>query len=228
MVRIIGSTDVDVQDHIIRATNSQTSIPIASLWATETIHRDIERIFRSNGLHYDRRKNSWRMKGVPLSKVVGITELAQAVAAICLQEPDHARARPARYFQKEEIYEKVFTTKYPIDLYVVCASIRKKAESFLRRNESDKRHRNNLLFYLMMVAPCLKLRTPRARPSTMAGLDVSSMDDSIFQSALDFVRPVYASLGSDDQASKGPEMISAIKKELTTKFRPKRKGKDHS
>jgi hypothetical protein len=32
LVKVIGSTEIEVQDRIIRATNSQTSIPPASLW----------------------------------------------------------------------------------------------------------------------------------------------------------------------------------------------------
>jgi AIPR protein len=60
LIRVVGSSNIETHDHIIRATNSQTSIPPASLWATDSIHRDIEKVFRSSGLYYDRRKNSWR------------------------------------------------------------------------------------------------------------------------------------------------------------------------
>ncbi len=81
-----------IHDRIIEATNSQTRMAPSSLWATRPIHRDIETVFRAAGLYYDRRKTSYRRKGIPLANVVGISELAQSVGAILLQEPDHARA----------------------------------------------------------------------------------------------------------------------------------------
>jgi hypothetical protein len=90
LIRIIESPNEELQDKIIRATNSQTKIPPEYLRASEDIQRDIEVLFRSKGLHYDRRKNSWRNAGKNLWSIVGITELAQSVAATLLQEPDEA------------------------------------------------------------------------------------------------------------------------------------------
>jgi hypothetical protein len=227
LVRIVGSGDVETHDHIIRATNSQTSIPAASLWATEAIHRDIEKVFRTTGLYYDRRKNSWRRKGTPVAKVVGITELAQAVAAIYLQEPDHARARPARYFQKP-YYSTVFNNKFDIGMYSVCAHIRKKAEAHLRAVESDKRHRNNLLFYLCMAVTYLKLQLPKARPATIAAINIDEIDDKLFDAAMEMIRPLYESLGTSDKAAKGPDFAMHLKAAIQAKFmqkvNPKKKG----
>jgi hypothetical protein len=41
LVRVIQAPDVQSHDAIIRATNSQTAIPVPFLWATSQIHRDI-------------------------------------------------------------------------------------------------------------------------------------------------------------------------------------------
>lgn len=62
LVRVIVPPAVESRDRIIKATNSQTQIPVASLRATERIHRDIEEYLRSHALYYDRRKNFIRMK----------------------------------------------------------------------------------------------------------------------------------------------------------------------
>ncbi|HWR36498.1 MAG TPA: AIPR family protein [Clostridia bacterium] len=217
VVRVIGSSNSDVHDSIIRATNSQTSIPAASLWATESIHRDIERVFKSSGLYYDRRKNSWRRRNEPLARVVGITELAQAVAAILLQEPDHARARPARYFQKAN-YHKVFNTKFDIGLYSVCAHVRKATEAYLRKAETDRRHRNNLLFYVMMATVSLHLRRPRASAGTIAQIDVGSIPETVFERALSIVRPIYVRFGETDRAAKGADLVAALRVEIVNTF----------
>ena len=56
LVRILQTKDSATRDRVIRATNRQTSVPEASLRATDDTQRRIEAYFASNGLYYDRRK----------------------------------------------------------------------------------------------------------------------------------------------------------------------------
>jgi hypothetical protein len=220
LIRVIQVNNPTTHDRIIEATNSQTRMAPSSLWATRPIHRDIETVFRADGLYYDRRKTSYRRKGIPLVKVVGISELAQSVGAILLQEPDHARARPAtRYFQEKSNHDKVFSEKYDIHVFSVCVRIRKTVDSFLRTQEPDRGHRNNLLFYVMMVATCFALRTQKARHERVAGLHVDKkFDEPLLREALKFVLPIYKAHGANDRAAKGTVMLQEIKDELRTKF----------
>lgn len=53
LMRVIVPSDPEMQDRIIKATNSQTPIPTASLHATEKIHRDIEEFIKPYGYFYD-------------------------------------------------------------------------------------------------------------------------------------------------------------------------------
>ncbi|WP_199783730.1 AIPR family protein, partial [Cronobacter dublinensis] len=53
LVRVICESNAESRDKIIRATNSQTSIPPASLRSADVIHRDIEDFFKANGYFYD-------------------------------------------------------------------------------------------------------------------------------------------------------------------------------
>jgi hypothetical protein len=229
LIRIIASTDVETQDKIIRATNSQTSIPPASLWATDPIHRAIERRFQHIGLYYDRRKSQWRKEGIPIAKIVGITELAQSVAAIGLQEPDHARARPGRYFKRdkqgEKLYKAIFDLKrYPIDFYSCCAALRKEAEKFLRKSVVEREHRSNMLFYLLMVVVCLKTKSSRPQPKRIATIDLSTIDDALSSEALNIVYPIYMKLGGTNTVAKGTQLVQQVKAEMERRF-PKRKAK---
>jgi hypothetical protein len=226
LVKIIESNDVEVQDKIIRATNSQTSIPPAYLWATEDIHRNIEKIFRTSGLYYDRRKNSYRRQGQPLAKVVGISELAQAVASIYLREPNQARSSPGRYFKKGT-HHKVFNNSYDIAMYAVCAHIKKKAEKFMKTEVPSKQHRNNLLYYVMMMTALLHLKTPKARPAAIADIDLAKITDQSFADALNVVFPIYKKYGENDKAAKGPDITTDLRTILQEKakqgVRPKKK-----
>ena len=221
LVRTISSTDSETRDRIIEATNSQTGMQPASLWATDPIHRDLEKLFPRVGLYYDRRKNYWRNRNVHISQIVGITELAQSVIAVVLRAPDDARARPARYFKKADKekekarYEDVFNARrYPIDIYVVCAQLRKKVEKFLRTVEPDRQHRNNLLFYVLMTAACLATKANKPTPNRLSKIDVSAMTDSLMTDALGIVRPIYKRLGATDKVAKGTELLHRLKRKL--------------
>lgn len=108
LVRVIVTEDAESRDRIIRATNSQTDIPSASLRATDKIHRDIEDFFATRGLFYDRRKNFYKNQGKPVRKIVSIGFLAQAVLACALGDPANARARPSRLIKSDEDYRRIF------------------------------------------------------------------------------------------------------------------------
>ena len=218
LVRIIKSDDDQLRDRIIRASNSQTKIPVQYLRASDDKQRDIEFFFKSSGLHYDRRKNSWRKTGLKLESVVGVTELVQSVAAIIRQEPDHARARPSRYFIDEN-YDKIFNDSIPMETYVVCARLRKRTESFLKRVEADRKDRNNLLFYVLMALKPVILH----KKLKLEEVDVSKLADEDFKTAHGIVSPIYAKHGSDDNAAKGVEMLAELKSELKNRFGRKKK-----
>ena len=57
LVKVIVTHDAAVRDAIIRATNNQTNVELASLHATDKIQRDIEDVLLRHGLFYERRKN---------------------------------------------------------------------------------------------------------------------------------------------------------------------------
>lgn len=228
LVRVVASGDSATQDAIIRATNSQTGMAPAALWATDPVHRDLETIFPQVGLFYDRRKHYWRNRDIPLAKVVGIQDLAQSIISMVLQEPHLARGKPSRYFKhrNHRLYKQVFAKHFSLDLYLVCAITRKKAEAFLRKAETDARHRNNLLFYVLMVAGCLAANHTNPSPQALAmRLTTMPVDDDLLAEAVGIVRPLYDKLGADDQAAKGPELIKMVKAEMDARF-PK-KGNGH-
>jgi hypothetical protein len=226
LVRMIPATTADIHDSIIRATNRQTSIPAAHLWASMQIHSDIETVFSGSGMYYDRRKNSWRRENTPFVNVVGITELAQSVASILRQEPDHARARPARYFNPKN-HGKIFSPTN-IHAYVPCARIKKLAALFLKENEPETSHRNNLLFYLLTASVCVFLKTAKPTNKKVSGIDINRFDERIFTRALEIVRPIYERHGADDKAAKGTEIVLELKAELVKLYPHKKQTRKDS
>lgn len=163
LIKIVVTTDTKDRDRVIKATNFQTAIPVASLKATERIQADIENYFLSKDWFYDRRKNYYKNMGKPSNKIVSILYLAQAVMAIVLIEPDIARARPSSIIKKENDYKRVFKSSFSMDMYLFCAKMMKQVDSFISstianecKKKDDKQwfHTSTLRylsFYLAML-----------------------------------------------------------------------------
>ncbi len=150
LVRILVTNDTLTRDAVIRATNRQTAVPVASLRATDEIQRQIESYFLANGWYYDRRKNYYRNLGKPADRIVSIPLLAQAVMAGGLSLPSDSRARPSSLLKRTEDYEKVFSTEVPLSVYLWLA----KAQRFVDNSLSYGLHQNlrtDLRFYVTML-----------------------------------------------------------------------------
>jgi hypothetical protein len=117
LIRVIVETDPIKRDHIIRATNRQTSINSSSFRATEKVHKEIEDYFLTLGYFYDRRKNAYKREGKPASKIISIDRLVQGTLALLLHEPHTARARPTSAIKTDASYKRIFSgdkAKHPL------------------------------------------------------------------------------------------------------------------
>ncbi len=221
MIKVIANTVPETSDHIINATNSQTKILAINLHATEQIHRNIEATLKTGDLFYDRRKNFYKNKGTPASKIITIGYMAQALAAIALQQPDNARARPTTVAEKN--YEALFSEKHPLASYLRCIQILKRVESFLDAKNLDRGTRLNLIFYLAMYVACAALKSARPTRNRIAKLDTSSLTDDMLNDCYKWLYGKYTALGGDDRAAKGPELIAKLKIRIREQYGRKKK-----
>jgi hypothetical protein len=217
LVRVIVPTKPESRDRVIKATNSQTSIPPASLRATDKIHRDIEEHLRPYGLFYDRRKNLHKNDGRPLDQIVGIPLMAQAVMSILLQRPDDARARPSSLLKKDEDYSRVFSTSIPIGVYRVCATIVRKIDALMRADATlDARERNNVIFYVAMRVAAIASGKKKPMAADVTAIDPASVDEDAIRTSLAAVKELYDGMGGGDQVAKGSQLVEALKAEIVT------------
>lgn len=215
LVRVIVPTKPESRDRVIKATNSQTNIPPASLRATDKIHRDIEEHLRPYGLFYDRRKNLHKNEGRPINQIIGIPLMAQAVMAIMLQRPDDARARPSSLLKKDEDYTKVFSTSTPIGAYRLCATIIRKIDSLMRADPTlDARERNNLLFYVAMRTAAIATRKKAPSAADVAAIDLTLVNEDTIIKSFEAVKSIYDRMGGGDQIAKGSQFVLAVKAEI--------------
>ena len=213
LVRVVVPDETESRDRIIKATNSQTVVQQASLRATDKIHQNIEEYLLSKGLFYDRRKNYYKNEGKPRDKVVGISELAQSITSIVLQRPDIARARPSSLLKKDTDYASVYSEKYPINLYYVCAEAKRRVDLFLKV-ELELKDRNNLRFYILMYSVFSLIGKSKSSIDELAHLDVTKLNDTKLKMSLDIVKKEYANLGGSDQVAKGRQLLSNIQQHL--------------
>jgi hypothetical protein len=212
LVRVIVTQDTEVADKIIRATNSQIYIPPAQLKATEKIHRDIEDFMKKYDLYYDRRKNHYKMQGKPISRIVGILELAQAVMAAALGRPADARARPSTVLNNEGDYDQLFNEKYPITLYPQATLLLRRSEGYLYDPVKglQRKDQNNLRFYLMRRALIEVSKKKKPGVQDLADRKDGDFTDKVMEAAFAVVHAAYEKLGATDQVAKGVELEKQI------------------
>jgi len=155
-VRILMTEDEDQRDQVIRATNRQTAVTDASLYATESIQRDIEQYLLPHGWYYDRRKNYYKNTGRPKNRIVGILALSQSLMAAGLNRPDDARARPGSLIKKDDIYRSIFDSNLPLELYLWVISTQDQIDKALLEISDDRAIRNNLKFHVLAAYTTMK------------------------------------------------------------------------
>jgi hypothetical protein len=193
LIRVIETENEEVRNDIIKATNSQSRIPAYSLRATEPIHHDIEQDFLHNGLYYDRQKNYYKNQGLPKNRIVSIQHLAQAVGAIVLQRPNDSRGRPTSLIKSDELYEQVFSTNYPIGLYLKCARLMRLVDNHLRSSVPDyvANEKRNLRFAMAMFIACLLVKSPNMTAVLFAEVSLDELDDELLSKSTNQIWEAY-------------------------------------
>ncbi len=210
LVRVIVPIDDGSRDRIIKATNWQNPMPLASLRATEAIHHDIEVFFRGKGLFYDRRKGYYKNQGKRSRDIVSISYVGQAVMSIILRRPDTARARPSSLLKDDNDYVAVFDPDYPIDVYYVCAEAVRRVERWFRTPQSvvERKDWTNLRFYVALhaMAALVEVRNPGA----VGRLSVEELTADVIGESSERVLYEYAVLGGTDKVAKGTALREAV------------------
>jgi hypothetical protein len=115
--KVIVSNDAAARDAIIRATNNQTSVELASLHATDKVQRDIEDVMFRHGLFYERRKNHYANQGYRLAELVTPQYAAAAFVALALKLPHRAPSLRTRFMRSRDAYECVFSNRTPLQVW---------------------------------------------------------------------------------------------------------------
>ena len=210
LVRIICERDEAARDRIIRATNSQTAIPPASLRSSDEIHRNIEDFLKANGFYYDRKKNYYKNKGMPISQIVSIPYMAQAMMAMILLKPDQARARPSTLLNSDVEYRRIFSLDMPIDVYLKAIQIMRAVERYLKDEEIERKTIANVKFHVAMAYAISLAGGKLDVAKAIANLPKITIDEKTLEITKNIALECYETLGGTDQVAKGnsfPELL---------------------
>lgn len=217
LVRIVVTDDPKTRDRIIRATNRQTSVPAASLRATDPVQRSIETFFLGSGWFYDRRKNFYRNMGKSPDRIIGIPLLAQATMSMGLGRPDNSRARPSSLLKRDDDYESIFSPEIDLKIYLWAARAQKAVDRFLLQTDATATERTNLRFHLSMFAATRLHGSRISSPSDLAGLAEADrqFSNEELNEWLDAVREAYrtyedSSGNAMDKIAKGREFVETL------------------
>ncbi len=213
LLRVIKVQDEKSRLNVIKATNSQTNIPPASLRATDPIHRDIEDFLLSKGYFYDRRKNYHKNQGKPINKIIGIPYLAQIITGIYNQKPDYARARPSTLIKNNVDYKNIFDNSLSLEMYYKGIIIQKKAEVILKEFDNPKLSRaqiGDIKFHVSMYATCLLCNKLKPTSEDIANIDVTKITDDLINQSISNVQILYDAMGGNNSVAKGNEFVKEV------------------
>lgn len=214
LVRIISEENEESRDSIIRATNSQTAIPPASLRSSDEVHRNIEDFLKSNGYYYDRKKNYYKNLGMPIAKIVSIPHMAQIMMSVFLLKPQIARSRPSTLINSDEEYRKIFSLDNPIDIYLKAVQIMKSVENYLKdraiEGTLERKVITNIRYYIAMLVGLNLAGSKDNIIKKISELPSLTITDKILENAYLEVIEKYNLLGGTDQIAKSSLLIDEL------------------
>ena len=215
LVRVIVPENEESRSRIIRATNSQTPIPKASLRATDEIHRQIEQFMKPKGLYYDRRKNFYKNDGKKSKDIISLPFMSQCLMSVLMQKPDYARARPSTLLDDDESYGKLFHQNNDLITYYTLSLLGRNIELRLKANTNYEVSEVNDIKFYVLYALAVQL-TKNLYPGNIAisRLQQSAISDDLIDAAVLFVFDLYKTLGGTDKVAKGTAFLIALKEKL--------------
>lgn len=180
LIKVLVSTDTLVRDRIIRATNNQNPVEIASLHATDKIQRDIEEILEKHEWYYERRKNYYRNIGKPQQRFVLPLYLVSCVIALIFKNPALAVKAKNRLLKNPASYTSIFSDEFPIEVWPVMVTVMKTVEDELNRlrpKESGLAAHFTTRWRGLVALICVARIFGRFdySPAQLSGLDVSAI-----------------------------------------------------
>ncbi|WP_213411725.1 AIPR family protein [Staphylococcus epidermidis] len=230
--KIIITQEEESIDSIIKATNSQNSIPASSLRSTDNLQRDIELYLFKKDFFYDRRKNFYKNKKKPRNKIISINYLAQSLTSILEMKPSKARTSPTVLTKSDEDYKKIFNRNMSIEIYYYAIVLRKNVETYLKENfniktDIDKDIKNYFYLHLLRITSSLLISDKTITYNKILNLEedkILEIDNSLIEEAINILKEIiYTEKDKDSNVnltnfSKSEKLNDLINQKLSDYF----------
>ena len=178
---------------------------------------DIEDYLKAKGYYYDRRKNYYRNQRRPYNRIISITYLAQSLISIVLRRPNDARARPSTLIREEDDYATIFSSDYPMPLYLKSIEIMKHIEQYLRERNPGISSSEiiNYKFHLAMYATLLLSNNSEASIGNILEVNIEEMTQDFLDDYFEKISGHYSAFGMGSYpASKNREIVDQLIEEI--------------
>lgn len=129
LIKVIKPDTIEVSKTIIKATNTQSAIPLYALHANDKIQKDVEDILFRNGLYYERRPKYYTNLGYSPQKIIAPLYLASGYVALILKLPHRAATLKSKFMDNQAVCDKVFSESVDIKVWPVIASVLKRTDA---------------------------------------------------------------------------------------------------
>ena len=219
LIKIIISSDDDVRARIIKATNYQSTVDLASLRSLDQLQRNIEAYLFDHGWFYERRSSFYRNQRKPSDRILSIRQLGTAVRALAFRTPTHRRASREMVASRQQLPTGVQPSLAIIPLFGVCGSeigrvVLKKAVWCLAGHEIFPEWRGSGVLIIALVITCVRLKDTEYEPQRLGELADAMISQDEIRSAAGHVVATLQRRGKYLRTTLGVEDERAILQEL--------------
>lgn len=163
-LRLIHTTDDDVIESIVLATNRQTELKPEQLYALTSFAKTLERFFETfpeaTRLYYERRDGQYDRAPIERSRIVSPQNVIKAFAAMFLEEP-HTSTKNYKSL-RARVGSTFFSRSDKLEPYYVAAYAAYKLELQYRSHKLDSRYKS-ARYHLLLAFRLLADPQPLAR-----------------------------------------------------------------
>ena len=198
LVKIILAADAETRARIVKATNYQNTVDLASLRGLDKIQRDIEQFLFDAGWFYDRRKNVYKNEGRPADRIISVPYLAAAVRAVALGDPAKSQKQRSRHLRDDETYNQIFNPKWDLAVFLASLDVIRSVERVIHaRRKTWTSPPSTFVHYIGFVYTCEKLNKYPYLPEDVVPLagtipsdeDVHRIRDELKDASKEFKGP---------------------------------------
>jgi len=149
-IKLIITTDEEIKDKVIIATNNQTAIKEEQRMALTNFQKGLEKFYSlmQDGIRYERRLNQYANSSIKKKNIVSLREQIKSFVAMFMEEPHLVSG----YFGK--IYRdnrgKFFVEEHKFEPYYFGGLIQFKFKNLLNKKEVDRKY-NKARYHIFML-----------------------------------------------------------------------------